>query len=265
MITRTQGRRVGALRDALLALAAQSSTDFEVLVIGHRLNSERRRAVEQLISECSGGFRARVRLLLLDEGGRAAPLNLGFAEARGRYIAALDDDDVPFGHWVETFDRLAEHHPGRVLRAVSVGQLVDEVQVATGGTSARAVGPITHHYPDQFHFVRHLGANETPNHAVAFPRSAFHDFGQRFDETITVAEDWDFLMRVVFFCDIACTTEVTCVYRWWRNAENSRTAQGQEEWEECQRRIWKKFDQLQIVLGPGAASRLVDGPSREDE
>ena len=37
---------MGPFRDVIASLAAQTDTDFEWLVIGHRLSAEERRAVE---------------------------------------------------------------------------------------------------------------------------------------------------------------------------------------------------------------------------
>jgi hypothetical protein len=256
VVMRTQGRRPETLREALLALTAQSDQDFEVLVIGHRLDTKRQITVERIIEEVPDEIRTRLRLILLDHGGRATPLNVGFEAATGHYISILDDDDVPLGHWVETFHGLAEKFPGRMLRAVPVRQVYDQVNIEAEGFSPRAVGGMLRDYPPEFDLFQHLGCNLTPNTALAFPRSVFHDLGLRFDETLTTTEDWDFLMRAAFVTGVASSDAVTCIYRWWDKGESSRTEHNEAEWTANLQHILQKFDREHIILPPGSATRL---------
>lgn len=256
IVTRTQGKRVDTLREVLLCLSAQSCDDFELLLIGHRLDDARGVLVQQVIEECPAALRSRIRFIGINHGTRTTPLNVGFQEARGHYISILDDDDVPFAHWVEEFKKLAEKHPGRMLRTVAVRQEYDEVQTYTGRKSVRAVSGMHRDYPPRFDLLRQLCMNLTPNTALAFPRSAFHDFGIRFDETLTTTEDWDFLMRVAFICDVASSDEITCIYRWWRSSASSRTEHDAAEWQRNLERILEKFDDEYLILPPGSASRL---------
>lgn len=258
IVTRTQGRRLDTLREVLLCLSAQTCQDFELLIVGHRLDATRAMLVRQAIEECTPEFRERVRLIPVNHGTRTTPLNIGFEEARGHYISILDDDDIPFAHWVEEFRQLAERHPGRMVRTVAVRQEFDEVQTHTGRKSVRAVSGLHRDYPSRFDLLRQLCMNLTPNTALAFPRSAFHDFGLRFDETLTTTEDWDFLMRVAFICDVASSDEITCIYRWWRKSESSRTEHDAAEWQQNLDRILEKFDDEYLILPPGSASRLRD-------
>ncbi|MBL8916044.1 MAG: glycosyltransferase [Archangium sp.] len=256
VVTRTQGKRLDTLREVLLCLSAQTCDDFEVLIIGHRLDDERQMLVRQLIEESCEPLRSRVRLVLVNHGTRTTPLNVGFSEARGQYISILDDDDVPFAHWVEEFLKLSITAPGRMLRTVAVRQEFDEVQTRSGRKSVRAMSGMHRDYPDRFDLLKQLCMNFTPNTALAFPRSAFHDFGLRFDESLTTTEDWDFLMRVAFICDVASSDQITCIYRWWRTSASSRTEHAEEEWQRNLERILEKFDQEYLILPPGSATRL---------
>lgn len=258
VVTRTQGRRLDTLREVMLCLSAQTCADFELLIVAHRLDESRKVLVRQVIEECPVELREKVRLISVDRGTRTTPLNIGFEEARGHYISILDDDDIPFAHWIEEFKRLSEQHPGRMLRTVAVRQEFDEVRTHAGRKSVRAVSGMHRDYPARFDLLRQLCMNLTPNTALAFPRSAFHDFGLRFDETLTTTEDWDFLMRVAFICDVASSDEITCIYRWWRSSHSSRTEHHEDEWQENLDRILKKFDEEYLILPPGSASKLRD-------
>ena len=255
IVVRTQGSRSQCLREVFTCLAAQSSQDFEVVVVAHKVNVEQQTQVEQIIEDTPAQLRHRIRLVLLDHGSRSAPLNVGFQASEGRYIAILDDDDVVFGHWVETFAAMERRAAGRMLRTISVPQRAEQVAVLAH-ESARATGPIIAQYPDSFDFLEHLRDNYTPNTAVAFPRGVFHDLGQHFDEELSTTEDWDFMMRVASIVGVDSSPTVTCIYRWWTTSESSRTMHDQHEWLRNNGAIFKKFDESQILFPAGSARRV---------
>lgn len=256
VITRTQGRRLDTLREALLCLSSQTDEDFEVIVVGHRLDVERQLKVERVLQDTHERMRAKVRLLRVDRGNRTAPLNEGFAAARGKYVAIVDDDDVLFANWVETFKALARAFPGRVLRSCAVAQTFEPVATSLGSRSVRAVHGFEPRYPKEFDLLDHLSENRTPPVALAFPRSAFADLHIQFDEDLTTTEDWDFLMRTAAVCDVASAPAITCVYRQWQGAESSFTAHSREEWKANHHAILRKFDRLPLILPQGAATRI---------
>jgi 2-polyprenyl-3-methyl-5-hydroxy-6-metoxy-1,4-benzoquinol methylase len=255
IVVRTQGGRLHGLREVFTCLAAQTSQDFEVVVVAHKVSVEQQIDVERVIEDTPLSLRTRIRLELLDHGSRSAPLNVGFAVAEGRYIAILDDDDLVFAHWVETFVSMERRAGGRMLRTVSVPQHAEIVTV-DGRTAGRAVGSLIDQYPPTFDFLDHLLTNRTPNTAVAFPRGVFHDLGQSFDEGLSTTEDWDFMMRVASIVGVDSSPTVTCIYRWWETSESSRTEHDQHEWQRNHGAIFKKFDESQILFPAGSARRV---------
>ncbi|WP_376099791.1 methyltransferase domain-containing protein [Roseomonas sp. CCTCC AB2023176] len=255
VVVRTQGKREHTLTEVLVAMAGQTDTSFEVIVVGHKLGLERQLRVERIIADSPTWLREKCRLLLVDSGERARPLNEGFAAAEGQYIAIMDDDDLPFAHWVETFSSLAERHPGRLLRASCVRQTVQTVEVG-GIPGLRAVGPMENLYPGEFDFLAHLRMNQTPNHCLAFPRGVFHDLGMRFDESLTTTEDWDYILRVAAVAGTASSSEITSVYRWWTEDESSRTVHPQQEWRRNYQRVLDKIDSMPILFPAGTTERL---------
>ena len=116
MIVRTQGRREVNLVDALTCLAAQTDDGFDVRLLVHSPAAEAVENVRRLVDRFAPEFSHRVRVHQVPDGGRTRPLNVALAEARGRYVAFLDDDDLVTAEWVETFRRGAEAAPGRVIR-----------------------------------------------------------------------------------------------------------------------------------------------------
>jgi hypothetical protein len=255
VVMRTQGKRPHTMVEALTALAGQKDRDFELLVIGHKLSSEQQKSVERLLEDSPAWLRDQTRLIRVDDGNRTRPLNRGFEEAAGEYIAILDDDDVPMAHWVSTFRALAEQQPGAVLRTIAARQDVDIVDV-DGQSGVRAIGGLEP-YPARFDLLQHLIVNETPPVALAFPRGAFHDLNIRFDETLTTTEDWDFLLRCAVVVGVCASEEITAVYHWWKlSVESSRTVHDQAEWDANYQAIHRKLDAHPILLPAGSARQL---------
>jgi 2-polyprenyl-3-methyl-5-hydroxy-6-metoxy-1,4-benzoquinol methylase/glycosyltransferase involved in cell wall biosynthesis len=255
VVVRTQGKRPHTFAEALTALAGQSDPDFEVLVIGHRLALAQQKVVERIIEDSPERVRARCRLVLVDAGNRVRPLNVGFAAAQGQYVAILDDDDLPFGHWVETFRHLHGQMPGRMLRAVAVRQEVCNVTI-DGRLGLRAIGAPLKLYPSDFDFLAHLRVNDTPPVSVAFPRSLFQDLCVTFDESLTTTEDWDYIMRAAAVVGVASSPEITSIYRWWHQEESSRTVHDQEEWNRNHSLIFQKMDTSLILFPVGTTARV---------
>jgi len=257
IITRTQGRRQHTLVEVLTCLTAQTDTDFELLILGHRLDAEGRAVVDRAIADTPGWMRDRIRQIDVNDGNRTRPLNVGFEAVLGEYIAVLDDDDAVFGHWVETFHELARSNTGCVLRTMAVLQSVDTVTVREA-PGLRAEGSPEAFYPARFDFFDHMLENRSPPVSVAIPRQAFHDMGVRYDETLTTTEDWDFLMRCISVSGIGNAPEITSIYRWWGVGESSRTVHQKDEWVANHHKIWDKWNAGPFGMPAGNVRPLIE-------
>lgn len=254
VITRTQGNRPSELRETLLCLSAQSDTDFEVLIIGHKVRPEDQSQVLCIIDELPSSMSAKVRYLPLDTGNRSAPLNHGFSMARGTYVAILDDDDLVMENWVEAFHVLAEKKPGPILHAYSACQ---KWKRGSSPESLYAVSAPEPTYCENFDFVRQLKENRCPTMSLAFPAWLFQHSTLRFDDTLHTTEDWDFLMRAVFIAGIVDTPELTSIYRLWDNAESSATVHDQQDWQDNYQIVTSHMRSRNVLLPKGGASQLV--------
>lgn len=255
IVTRTQGIRIHTLREVITSLAAQTEEDFEVLILAHRITLERQKLVERVIEDAPAWLREKIRLILVDEGNRTRPLNIGFEAAKGHYISILDDDDMPKANWVETFKELAVAKPGRMVRTVAVRQNVESVTI-NGELGLRAIGPLEMAYSTSFDFMEHLRTNHTPPVAVAFPRGAFHEFNIRFDETLTTTEDWDYIMRVAGLVGVISSDKITAIYRWWLTEHSSRTEHDAKEWRDNHQDIFRKLDRAMLLYPEGTTARI---------
>ncbi|SHJ17412.1 glycosyltransferase family A protein [Parasporobacterium paucivorans] len=248
VITRTQGKRPEALRETLLCLSGQTDMDFEVLIIGHKLASEGSSLVDDIIEEQETELKNRIRFLELDYGNRTTPLNYGFANAYGDYIAILDDDDLVFDNWVEEFHKAAGIWPGTVLHAYIFGQKWMTVETDKSTLGLRAVAKPNTDYCKDFILKNQLYMNVCPPVGLAFPANTFKKLGIIFDEDLDTTEDWDFFMRTVFVSGITDIKTATGIYRLWTNAESSATLHTQKEWAQNREVILQKFEKCPVAL-----------------
>jgi hypothetical protein len=257
VLVRTQGRREVTLQEALLCLAAQTCDDFEVLVVLHNADTLSAASVRCLVSSFHDSFSSRVRVVEASGGGRCRPLNVGAADARGRYVAMLDDDDLVLANWVETFRSAATRHPGRVVRSAVATQRTVLRRGAWGGRDGyEVVDRPRLVFALDFDHVDHILDNRTPNNGYAFPRSLFSDLGIRWDESLPVLEDWDQLLRAASTCGVTSVPTITGLLRWWDQGEDSKSQHTPALWEATRRRVIEKHDSVPLLFDRGTFSRL---------
>jgi SAM-dependent methyltransferase len=254
VVVRTMGDRMGNLREALLCLAAQTDPDFEVELVVHSPDAARVEAVQDLVHEFAPDLADKVHVRQAIGGGRARPLNIGLEAARGRYVAFLDDDDLVTADWVATFTHAAAENPGRVIRSLAVLQ---DIRQVVGPLPYLATSGFRSPYPATFDFVQHLVANQTPIHTIAVPQRLVSTLRLRFDESLPVTEDWEFLLRVATLASVEDTGEVTAIYHWWLDQGGSAGAWAPDVWSGTRRTILERLTSEPLVLSPRFAQQLV--------
>jgi len=253
VLVRTQGRRRSTLIETLLSLAAQTVSDFEVLILAHNMDSRAIEELHELVEWFDSEFAERVRIVRVEGGGRARPLNLGVREARGTYVAVLDDDDIAFANWVEDFQRTASANPGSAVRAAVAEQPIEAVSWGTSsGYTTRGCTSIP--FPTEFDLWEHMFQNESPFCGYAFPSSCFTDMGIRFDETLAVVEDWDVILQTALLCGVTSCTDVTSLYRRWESAQGSLAIHSGDEWNRARDKVLARIDQRTLPMPPGTLS-----------
>lgn len=298
VVVRTQGLRSATLQDVLLCLTAQSCDDFEIIVLAHRVEAERLAGIEAVVDSLAPFIRQRVSIVEVEREGRAAPLNVGFDRAAGDYVSILDDDDMVFAHWVETFKSLSSSNAGKVLRSCCVEQEVEESfwesracspagkdvsandhgvagslergtssatkrgasplgELRDGERGLRTTGSLQATYPSSYDFFAHLHQNFTPVMCLAFPVAVFREHGLRFDEALSVCEDWDFGLRAVMACGIATSPEITSIYRKWSKGASSYTIHDTRQWKRDYDKIQTRIDSQANLFPPGSVKYIV--------
>lgn len=259
VITRTQGKRPEMLRETLLSLGGQSDGDFELILIGHKLDEDKKLLVQKILDEQPQSFREKIRFIALDHGTRTTPLNMGFAYARGSYAAVLDDDDVVLDNWVESFHQAAQDKPGTIIHTYVLTQKWMTVDAAEGKTGLRASAAFGAECCIDFELLRQLDYNMCPLMGLAFPTYYFQKLGMIFDEKLTTTEDWDYFMRLSFLSGVADVDHPTSIYRLWENAQNSQTEHTRAEWDKNRDTIQEKYLNMPILIPAGSAKIYMVG------
>jgi glycosyltransferase involved in cell wall biosynthesis len=175
---------------------AQSFRDFEVIVVNDGSPDDSDAVIRNHPSF------GRIRYLQQSNAGQASARNAGLAEARGQYIALLDDDDL----WPA--DKLAWQ-----VEALASGE-----SVLIGG----AVSLFQDGNPPHRHFAAKSASLELPDLANGCPffspgqtlirASALRQVGG-FDQSIWGADDFDLYIRLARIGRLATSPRPSLFYR----------------------------------------------------
>ncbi len=124
----------------------------------------------------------RIELVAVDGGGRSRPLNVALSIVESPYAVILDDDDLVFDNWIESFLSELRDHYGSIILS---GVYTQEWTSTEAGTSAslRAVSSPHATYTFEFDPFVQVSTNRCP-HGVGVSTFVCRDLGFRFDESL---------------------------------------------------------------------------------
>ncbi len=195
VIVRSMDR--ASLPEALDSIAAQLWPHIELVVVNAKGKGHARLASRW----------GRLPLRLVGSGqslSRTQAANIGLAEAHGRYLCFLDDDDLFLPEHISGL--LAELNAHPAFRAAYAGVRV-EVFAPDGVTPDR-----TFNFNESFSRAKLWARNFIPMHAMLFEK-ALLDEGCRFDESLELFEDWDFWLQISQYTDFVHVDKVSAIYR----------------------------------------------------
>lgn len=178
------------LQDALAALAAQTWSHLEILVVNANAQAH-----SALSPHCGA---ATVRCI--DTGralGRSAAANAGLDAARGEFVGFLDDDD-----WLAA---------GHVALLAQQLMLHPTLVAAYATTLVQVGGQTIDRYAQPYDRALLHARNYLPIHAVLFRRDKATSC--RFDERLNVYEDWDFWLQLSAQGPFKHLDHETAIYR----------------------------------------------------
>lgn len=213
--------RLPFLEEAVFSLAIQDWDDLEVIVMLQNGTEKLRLAVEAIIKNQPWPDAPCHKILIVPVGegvdGRSVLLNQGIKHASGRYLAFLDDDDFVYQHGYATLIR----------QLVSRG-----CAIAVGGCRRAQIEYESGHWFVQskdnfFAWGRSrldlIRENFVPIHSYVIDRARLEDFDLYFDETFSILEDYEFLLRLCakFEPDFSRFETPVCEYRIRLDGSNS--------------------------------------------
>ena len=187
--------RLVFLEEAIFSLAIQDWHDLEIVVVLQNGTDELKQTVTDIINRQPWPQeepRYKVLLVPIPAGvdGRSTLMNRGMANADGRYLAFLDDDDFVYQHGYTTL----------------IGQLVSGGRaVAVGGCRRANIQRESDHWfvqskDDFFAWGRSrldlFRDNFVPIHSYVIDRFRLGSFKLYFDDACPPLEDYDFLLRL---------------------------------------------------------------------
>lgn len=167
------------LQQAVASVLAQTMTNFEIIVVDD--------AGEPPAPAVSD---ARVRTIRLAvNGGEGAARNVGIREARGSWVAFLDDDDLWYPQRLERISDALRANPSWQKDVITT-----DVEVWRGGERSSLYSEERpFHREDQ---LKAMLRRPFITSMIAAPRSLLLDIGG-YDESLLVGEDADLLYRLL--------------------------------------------------------------------
>ncbi len=185
------------IADALRSVFWQTEPALEVIVVDDGSMDGTADVVAQY---------PRVRYLWQANAGVSAARNRGVALASGEYLAFLDADDVWHPRKLEYQLRAFRQYPGSVLCHTRATRDPGEIQGAEGGRGPESLTCVARSDMTATFLAPYLGPS-----TVMVRRDAFIGVGG-FDESLRIAEDVDFYLRVLAGAPRVLTLEAPLVY-----------------------------------------------------
>lgn len=185
------------LVETLQSVFSQSFQDYEVIVVDDG-STDHTLALAR-------SFEPRIRVLSQANCGPAAARNLGFAHARGEYLAWLDSDDLWMPDMLQTqVDYLDTH--------LTIGLVYGECWAfVTQGTQRVIVDKVGYTVSPDLKLL--LYGDCIPTNTILMRRSCYEQVGDM-NVSLIRGEDYEYLMRLVYQYEIAGVARPLAYYRW---------------------------------------------------
>jgi glycosyltransferase involved in cell wall biosynthesis len=221
--------RPEGLKEAIQSVLRQEYTCFEIIVI-----NDGGVDVQEIIATYKVGW----DITYIQHGnnrGLAAARNTGIREARGKYIAYLDDDDIFYPNHLRTLVEYLETTGYKVAyseayRAFQRKQ--DDTYVTTY---------LDKPYSDDLHEDQILIRNLLPVLCVVHDKSCLGEVGF-FDESLSSHEDWDLWIRMSRKFKFAHIKQLTCEFR-RRDDGTNMTEEKKKDFLRTMKIIYEKYSQ----------------------
>ena len=206
-VVRTKNRP-DLLKRALTSLSNQTFKDFEVVLVNDGGDD-----IPEIINLYSKYF--PIRYIHNENSlGRTPALNIGVAESSGNWIAFLDDDDIVYPWHLDMLFKKASNEEKIRCFYSNYNRSIFRTAKDDYAFLTQSIEPWP--YDRNELLVR----NRMPIHTWLVHRSAFNEAGW-FDESMSMLEDFEFLIRLSQITDFSHVNRISCEYRYYLEGINS--------------------------------------------
>lgn len=189
------------IRRCIDSILTQSYKNLEILVVNDGSTDSGLEVVQGIDNE-------HIRVIEKANGGVSSARNRGIEEAKGEFIAFLDADDVWFPKHIEVLVEGFTRYPDAVILA---NRLVYRFEGDGKKRHEHAAASLRYETLD---YIAALGNREFPIHigSTMFKTSLLHEKHLRFNESMRLAEDINFMLRASRFGTIISSNYKGLVY-----------------------------------------------------
>ena len=193
------------LSEAIESILNQTYSDFEFIIIDDGSTDKSLEIIQQYAQKDK-----RIRVILNKENiGLAKSLNKGIAQAKGKYIARMDADDISLSVRLQVQFNFLESNPEISV----VGS--NYTQIDSNGIKSHASNrPCSPARVWWGLFFDNMIAHPT----VMMSRSIFTDGGIQYNEQVSVAQDFELWHQVIKKYDISNLADALLLYRVHNNS-----------------------------------------------
>ena len=224
----TYNTEVPILREAVESILSQTFRDFEFIIIDDGSDNDSPEYLKSLEDQ-------RVRLIQNPENmGITKSLNIGFKEAKGKYIARMDSDDIAVPVRLERQFAFMERHPA----VIACGSNIEFFGAHSGVSHSRIKDMETYR-------ITALFVNPGPMHPTAFfNRELLLRYKISYDEKLTYSQDFGIWVEISKYGEVCLLKDVLLRYR---VHENQISVYRRKKQIQCACMVLRK--QLQGLLG----------------
>ena len=217
--------RKDKLKKSIESVLGSSCNNFEIIIVNDAGDD-----VKDIIKNFND---SRIKYLEHKTNkGLAASRNTGIKEAKGKYIALLDDDDIFYpDHLKIALENLNNHNRVIYTDAVRASYKKENGNFKLVNKSVP--------YSIDYNRNKLLIGNIAPVNCFVFEKSLIEKAGM-FDESLPVLEDWDFWLRLSSVTDFKHIKEITVQVNWYDDGSTLTSSRG-KDFDDAREIIYNKY------------------------